>query len=126
MLQDNPAFQPDPFCDPSFIHIHGYPVQSFHEVQGKWDQFGVSTRATVRGSFRRPPYEMGETFVCQPQTSLALLLKSSGDGQEEGKCLCCRERGSRLGLGMERSEHVGQTAGIGWGMAMGCPSIPLR
>lgn len=25
---------------------------------------------------------------------------------------------------MERSEHVGRTAGVGWGVAVGCPSAP--
>lgn len=36
--------------DPNFIYICEYPVQSPHEVQGKWDQFRVSKKSCSLGS----------------------------------------------------------------------------
>lgn len=48
MLVDDPAFQPDPCCDPSFIHIRGYPVQSFVKLR----ESGTSSGSAQEPQFR--------------------------------------------------------------------------
>lgn len=65
VLQDDAAFQPDALCDPSFIHIRGYPEQSFLKRKESGTSSGSAQEPRFGALSEGPPYEMGEN-VCVP------------------------------------------------------------
>lgn len=84
VLQTDPASKPDPsFCDPSFIHIRGCLVQSSVKCKESETSLGSAQELQFGALSKVPLMKWGKTFLSQPQTSLAPLLRSSGVGKEE-------------------------------------------
>lgn len=88
VLQDDPAFQPEPLCDPSFIYIRGYPVQSFLKCKESGTSSGSAQELRFGALSEGPPHGMGRRRLClSPKPAWPCSREARGIGKEEGKRL---------------------------------------